>query len=359
MKSYLIVGAGLFGSVFAREMTDRGHKCVVIDKRNHIGGNCYSEAIDGIECHKYGPHVFHTNDPLLWSYINQFSSFNNYRLRMYHLFKNEMFSFPINLLTFRQFWGITTPDAAKEKLRQVRIPCDNPSNLEEWCLDKTGRELYGMFIKGYTTKQWGKPPSELPVEIIKRIPVRFNYDDNYFFDTCQGVPTMGYGWIFKNLLKGIDVRLNTDYFENPILYGNFDRILFTGKIDEFYYYKFGKLEYRDLQFETMTLDTEDFLGSAIVGFSDMAVPYTRMIEHKHFSLGKQPHTVITTEFPSNKGVPSYPIPTQKNKDIYSVYKNIPNDKVIFGGRLGSYQYLNMDATIKQALELVKHENTCS
>ena len=356
---FLVVGSGLFGSVFAHEATKAGKKCLIIEKRNHIGGNCYTENIDNINIHKYGPHIFHTNDKKIWDWIQQFGEFNQYKHSPKVNYKGEMYSFPINLLTLNKLWGVTTPEEAIEKLEEVKIKCDNPINLEDWILSQVGNDIYETFIKGYTKKQWNKDPKELPSSIIKRLPIRTNYNDNYFFDKYQGIPIDGYTNLFKNMLKGIDILENIDYFSEKDKWDSMaDKIVFTGKIDEFFDYKFGELEYRSLTFVEERLETEDYQGCAIVNYTDLETPQTRITEHKHFDGVKSDVTWITKEYPKNYqngDTPYYPINDDKNNELYRKYKqladSIPN--VIFGGRLSEYKYYDMHQIIASALTKVK------
>ena len=355
---YLIVGCGLFGSICVRELTDKGYRCLVIDKKQHIGGHCYSENIKDINVHMYGPHIFHTSNEQVWNYLNRFCSFNHFTYRPRVSFKNKLYSFPINLLTLYQVFGVKTPTEAKKKLEDVRIKNDNPQNLEEYILSVVGKELYEIFIKGYTAKQWRKDPKDLPSSIIKRIPIRLTFDDNYFFDKYQGIPIGGYTNIFTNLLKGIEVKLGVDYFNDRKYFNSLAKaIIYTGPIDEFYDYKCGNLEYLTLRFERETLDIEDYQGVAAINFTEESVPYTRIIEHKHFEFGNQPHTIITKEYPEewNKTKdPYYPINNNKNEKVLNDYKNLCNSQknVIFGGRLAEYKYYDMDDTVEKALSII-------
>lgn len=357
---YLIVGCGLFGSVCAREFTNKGYKCLVIDKKNHIGGHCYSENMDGINVHMYGPHIFHTSNEQVWNYINKFCSFNNFIYRPKVLFKDKLYSFPINLFTLYQIFGVKTPAEAKEKLKSVKINIDDPQNLEEYILSVVGEELYETFIKGYTIKQWKKDPKELPSSIIKRIPIRLTFDDNYFFDKYQGIPIGGYTNVFTNMLKGIEVRLGIDYFSAKKHFNSLaKKVIYTGPIDKFYDYQYGKLEYLTLKFEHENLKCEDYQGVAVVNFTEQSIPYTRIIEHKHFEFNNQPHTLITKEYPeewNNDKDPYYPINTNKNETLISSYKNLCNlqKNVIFGGRLAEYKYYDMDDTIEKALSVTSN-----
>jgi UDP-galactopyranose mutase len=357
---YLIVGSGLFGSVFAHEMTKVGKKCLIIEKRNHIAGNCHTENKDGINVHTYGPHIFHTNDKGIWEWINQFTEFHNYKHTPKVNYKDKIYSFPINLMTLYQIWGVNTPEEAKQRLEEVRVKNDNPKNLEEWILSQVGHDIYETFIKGYTQKQWNKDPKELPTFIIKRLPIRTNFDDNYFFDKYQGIPVGGYTQIFEKMLEGIEVKTNVDYFENKEYWNSIaDKIVFTGKIDEFFDYQFGELEYRTLRFDNKKIELEDYQGCSIVNYTDFNVPYTRITEHKHFENSKSDSTWITIEYPKDyeKGdVPYYPINDEKNNSIYEKYKELTKESnVIFGGRLSEYKYYDMHQIIGSALSKVKKE----
>jgi len=358
---YLIVGSGLFGSVFAREATDKGKKCLVIEERDHIGGNCYTEEKDGINIHKYGPHIFHTDDKRIWDYTNRFIEFNNYRHSPRVKYKNQIYSFPINLLTLYQIWGVSTPQEAIDKIKSYAVPIKNPKNLEEWALSQVGEEIYNIFIKGYTTKQWGRDPKDLPVSIIKRIPIRLTFDDNYFFDRYQGIPIGGYTRMVQNILNGIEVRMGEDYFSNKSYWDSIaDKIVFTGKIDRFFDYKFGDLEYRSLDFQTEKHDIPDYQGCSIVNYTEGEVPHTRITEHKHFENSKSEVTWTTKEFPkeySRGDVPYYPINNEKNSKIYSLYKKEAEDldNFIFGGRLAEYKYYDMHQVIASALSKSKKE----
>lgn len=360
MHDYLIIGSGLFGSICARELTDKGYNCIVLEKRNHIGGNCYTENIDGINIHKYGPHIFHTSNEKIWNYINKFCKFNNYRNQTKVNYKNKIYSFPINLMTLYQIYEVTTPTDAIKKLEEVKHKIENPKNLEEYILSQVGSELYEIFIKGYTTKQWNTDPKNLPSFIIKRLPIRYNFDDNYFYDTYQGIPIGGYTQIFEKLLDKIDVRLNTNYFENKQYWNNITKkIIYTGKIDEFYDYKFGKLDYRSLIFKHEKVNIPDYQGNAIINYTDISVPYTRITEHKHFEFGKQSNTIITKEYPSDYNLdsePYYPINNDLNSKIYTEYKKLADNEknIIFGGRLAEYKYYDMHQVIGSALHTLEN-----
>lgn len=352
---YLIIGSGLFGSVCARELTNLGYKCLVIDKRSHIGGNCYTENVGGINVHKYGPHIFHTSNEKIWKYVTSLTEFNHFRYNPKINYKENIYSFPINLMTLYQIYGVKTPEEARRKLESVKIHTDSPQNLEEWILSEVGPELYEIFIKGYTTKQWGRSPKELPSNIIKRLPIRLTFDENYYFDIYQGIPVGGYTKIFEKLLDGVDVRLNIDYFTNKEYFDSVaNKIIYTGPIDQFYDYKFGKLQYRSLKFETEELEISDYQGVAGVNYTEETIPYTRIIEHKHFEFGKQSHTIITKEYPSFFGEPYYPINDHENNMRYKQYKEMmeKETKFIFGGRLADYQYYDMHQVIGAALKTI-------
>ncbi|MFT8710303.1 MAG: UDP-galactopyranose mutase, partial [Sporolactobacillus sp.] len=348
---YLVVGAGLFGSVFAHEASKRGKKIKVIDKRNHIAGNIYTENIEGIQVHKYGAHIFHTNNKKIWDYINQFAEFNRYTNSPIANYNGEIYNLPFNMNTFNKLWGVVTPEQAHEKIEQQKAETNisSPNNLEEQAISLIGTDVYEKLIKGYTEKQWGRKATELPAFIIKRLPVRFTYDNNYFNDTYQGIPVGGYTQIIEKMLsdENIDVELNQDFFSNKDNYlKNYPRIVFTGMIDQFFDYQLGTLEYRSLQFETETLDMENYQGNAVVNYTDAETPFTRIIEHKHFEFGKQPKTIITREYPSNwvKGdEPYYPMNNTKNNELYKKYSELANaqQNVVFGGRLGMYKYYDM------------------
>lgn len=365
MKSYdyLIVGSGLFGSIFAYEANRRGRKCLVIDKRNHIGGNIYCKEIEGINIHKYGAHIFHTSNKKVWNYINKFSEFNRYINSPVAIYKDELYNMPFNMNTFNKLWGVKTPAEAKAKIASqiAESGITEPKNLEEQAIRLVGKDIYEKLVKGYTEKQWGTKATELPSFIIKRLPVRFTYDNNYFNDKYQGIPIGGYTNIIEKMLDGIDVRLNVNFFEKrEELEKLANKIVFTGMIDEFYNYKFGTLEYRSLRFEHKILDEENYQGNAVVNYTEYEVPYTRIIEHKHFEYGNQPKTVITREYPAkwNKGdEPYYPINNERNNAIYNKYKELANKEtdVIFGGRLADYKYYDMHNVIEEALKCVKKE----
>ncbi|MEI3266997.1 MAG: UDP-galactopyranose mutase [Frisingicoccus sp.] len=360
---YLVVGAGLFGSVFAYEAKKRGKSCLVIDKRQHIGGNVYCEEIEGINVHKYGAHIFHTSNKATWEYINQFAEFNNYINSPVAVYKDELYNLPFNMNTFSKMWNIRTPQEAKDIIaKQIEeLDIKEPKNLEEQALSLAGRDVYEKLVKGYTEKQWGRDCTALPAFIIKRLPLRFTYDNNYFNDRFQGIPMGGYTKIIEKMLEGIEVKTNTDYFEfikeNPDIA---EKTLFTGMIDEFYGYKLGALEYRSVRFETEILDCDNYQGNAVVNYTAREVPYTRIIEHKHFEFGQQEKTVISREYSSEWKVgmePYYPVNNDENNALFGEYKKLAEkeERVIFGGRLGNYQYYDMDKVIEAALDLVSKE----
>ncbi len=360
---YVIVGAGLFGSIFAYEAKKRGKKSLVIEKRNHVGGNIYCKNIEGINVHMYGAHIFHTNNKEVWNYVNNLCEFNNYINSPVANYKGELYNLPFNMNTFYQLWKVKTPNEAKakieEQLREVNI--GEPKNLEEQAIKLIGKDVYEKLVKGYTEKQWGKRATELPAFIIKRLPVRFTFDNNYFNDRYQGIPNGGYNVIIEKLLDGVEVKLNTDFFQDREYFeGIADKVVFTGMIDEFYNYKFGELEYRSLRFENEILDNENYQGNAVVNYTEYEIPYTRIIEHKHFEYGTQPKTVITREYPSKwqrGSEPYYPINNAKNNSTYLKYKELADKEknVIFGGRLAEYKYYDMHNVIEQALVAVKKE----
>ncbi|MDQ6812384.1 MAG: UDP-galactopyranose mutase [Bacteroidota bacterium] len=357
---YLIVGSGLFGSVFAHEAKKRGKRCLIIDKRNHAGGNVYCENVEGINVHKYGAHIFHTNDKFIWDYVNSFVEFNRYTNSPVALYDGKLYNLPFNMNTFYQLWGVKTPQEARDKIQsQIEVlHITEPANLEEQALSLIGPDIYEKLIKGYTEKQWGRAATELPAFIIKRLPVRFTYDNNYFNDKYQGIPIGGYNKLVEGLLADIEVRLDIDYFEAREEWDSLaDQIVFTGKIDQFYDYKYGQLEYRSLKFDHEVHDTENFQGNAVVNYTEREVPYTRIIEHKHFEFGTQPKTVVTKEYPQEwtaEKEPYYPINDSKNTNIFKQYQELADQetKVIFGGRLAEYRYYDMHQIIGSALKKV-------
>ena len=369
---YLVVGAGLFGAIFAYEANKAGKKVLVIDRRPHVGGNIYTEEVEGIQVHKYGAHIFHTSDKEVWDYIQQFAEFNRYTNCPVARYKDELYNLPFNMNTFSKMWGIKTPEEAKEIIdRQIKeAGIKEPANLEEQAISLVGRDIYEKLIKGYTEKQWGKRASELPSFIIRRLPVRYVYDNNYFNDQYQGIPIGGYTQIIEKMLEGVEVRLGVDFFEDrEILESEADHIVFTGMIDAFYDYCYGELEYRSLRFETETLDMENYQGNAVVNYTEYEIPYTRIIEHKHFEYGCQggygntgtpaiQKTVITREYPAawEKGAqPYYPMNDEKNNALYERYRELAEkeEHVIFGGRLGMCRYYDMHQVIAEALKCVK------
>ena len=357
---YLIVGAGLFGSIFAHEMTKKGKKCLVIEKRNHIGGNVYTELDENINVHKYGAHIFHTNNRKVWEYINQFADFNRYTNSPVANYKGELYNLPFNMNTFYQMWGVKTPEEAKAKIDEQKAESniENPKNLEEQAISLIGKDIYEKLVKGYTEKQWGRKCDELPAFIIKRLPVRYTFDNNYFNDLYQGIPIGGYTKIIEKMLDGIEVKLNTDFFDDKEKWLNIsDKIIFTGMIDQYYDYCYGELEYRGLNFEFETLDLENYQGNAVINYTDADTPFTRIIEHKHFESSESPKTIITKEYPKTwmKGEEAYyPLNDDKNSELFKKYQKLAKseDKVIFGGRLGMYQYYDMWQVIDEALKLV-------
>ena len=358
---YLIVGAGLYGAVFARELTQRGKSCLVIDRRNHIAGNIYTEKMAGINVHQYGAHIFHTSDREVWEYVNQFAEFNNYVNSPLAVYRDELYNLPFNMNTFSKMWGIRTPKEARQMIeRQVaELGITEPQNLEEQALSLVGTDVYTKLIKGYTEKQWGRDCRELPAFIIRRLPCRFTYDNNYFNDRWQGIPIGGYTQMVEKMLEGADVLLQTDYFdlirEQPEIAHT---VVYTGCIDEFFGYRLGALKYRSVRFETEELPEENYQGNAVVNYTDREVPYTRVIEHKHFEFGKQPTTVISREYSAEwkPGLePYYPVNDAENSALYAQYQQLAaqQENVIFGGRLGQYRYYDMDKVIWAAMDEVK------
>ena len=355
---YLTVGAGLYGAVFARELTQRGKSCLVIDRRNHVAGNIYTEKMAGINVHKYGSHIFHTSDREVWEYVNQFAEFNNYVNSPLAVYRDELYNLPFNMNTFSKMWGIRTPKEARQMIeRQVaELGITEPQNLEEQALSLVGTDVYTKLIKGYTEKQWGRDCRELPAFIIRRLPCRFTYDNNYFNDRWQGIPIGGYTQMVEKMLEGADVLLQTDYFdlirEQPELAHT---VVYTGCIDEFFGYRLGALKYRSVRFETEELPEENYQGNAVVNYTDREVPYTRVIEHKHFEFGKQPTTVISREYSAEwkPGLePYYPVNDAENNALYAQYQQLAaqQENVIFGGRLGQYRYYDMDKVIRAAMD---------
>lgn len=364
MYDYLIVGAGLFGSVFAYEAKKRGKTCLVIDKRDHIGGNVYNEKVAGINVHKYGAHIFHTDNKMIWDYVTSFAEFNRYTNSPIANYKGEIYNLPFNMNTFNKLWGVVHPDEAKQKIEDQKNAAGitQPKNLEEQAISLVGTDIYEKLIKGYTEKQWGRTARELPSFIIKRLPVRFTYDNNYFNDKYQGIPIGGYNVIIEKMLKDVDVRLNVDFFDKRDELENLaKKIVYTGMIDQYFDYNYGVLEYRSLHFDTEILDyTNNYQGNAVVNYTDRETPYTRIIEHKHFEFGTQDKTVITKEYPTEwkpGDEPYYPINDDKNTTIYKKYKALADNEhnVIFGGRLATYKYYDMHQVIGAALVTVDKE----
>lgn len=363
MYDYLIVGAGLFGAVFANEAKKHGKSCLVVEKRDHIAGNIYCKNEDGIHVHQYGAHIFHTSDRKIWDYVNQFSEFNNYINSPVAIYKDELYNLPFNMNTFSKMWGIKTPAQAKAKIAEqiADLNIQNPANLEEQALSLVGTDVYEKLIKGYTEKQWGRPCRELPAFIIKRLPLRFTYDNNYFNSRYQGIPTEGYTAVVEKMFDGADIRLNTDYFKHKeALSALAYKTVFTGMLDEYFDFCYGALEYRSVRFETERIECDNYQGNAVVNYTDREVPYTRIIEHKHFTFGSQPFTIISREYSSEwkPGIePYYPINDEKNSALFARYRELaakePN--VIFGGRLGNYKYYDMDQVIAAALDAAGQE----
>ena len=360
---YLIVGAGLFGATFARQATDAGKRVLVIDKRGHIGGNIYTEPVEGIQVHKYGAHIFHTNSKLVWDYVNRFAAFNRYTNSPVANYRGELYSLPFNMYTFNKMWGVTTPQQAQAKIAQQRAAAGitEPKNLEEQAISLVGTDIYEKLVKGYTQKQWGRPCSQLPAFIIRRLPVRFTFDNNYFNALYQGIPVDGYTAMVEQMLSGIEVRLNEDYLEHKESWDALaDKVVYTGPIDSYFGYCFGPLEYRSVRFETEVLDTDNYQGNAVINYTDAETPYTRIIEHKHFTFGTQPKTVISREYSQEwrPGIePYYPVNDEKNTALYEKYKALADReiKTVFGGRLGQYRYYDMDAVIEAALKAAERE----
>jgi UDP-galactopyranose mutase len=356
---YLIVGAGLFGAVFAHKARQQGKKCLVIEKRPHLGGNIYCESVEGIHVHKYGPHIFHTSSRDVWDFVNSLVEFRPFVLSPLANYQGKLYNLPFNMNTFYALWGVKTPQQAMAKIEEQRqqVTFDTPANLEQQAISLVGKDIYEILIKGYTEKQWGRKCTELPPFIIKRLPVRFTFNNNYFNDTYQGIPLGGYNKLADSLLNGVETKCNTDFFDHRDYFESIaEKIVFTGKIDEFYDYRFGKLEYRTVTFETELLDCENYQGNAVINYTEGHIPYTRIIEHKHFEWKNQPQTVVSKEYPSewNEGSEAfYPINDEKNSALFRQYKNLAatDSQVIFGGRLAEYKYYDMDKVIEQALSL--------
>ncbi len=362
---YLIVGAGLFGAVFACEAVKKGKKCLVIDKRDHIAGNVYTYEQAGIQIHKYGAHIFHTSNDRVWDYVNQHARFNRYTNSPIANYKGELYSMPFNMYTFNRMWGVITPQEAKEQIQKqvAESGITEPKNLEEQAVSLVGRDIYEKLVKGYTEKQWGRSATELPAFIIKRLPVRFTYDNNYFNDLYQGIPIGGYTKMVESMLRGCQVRLGEDFLLKKEEYlAMADKVVYTGMLDDYFGHCFGTLEYRSLRFETEELDMENYQGNAVVNFTDRETPYTRVIEHKHFEFGNQEKTVVTREYPADwqpGDEPYYPMNDETNNTLFEKYQNLAKKEknVIFGGRLGQYKYYDMDDVIEQALLCAEREHS--
>ena len=363
MYDYLIVGSGLFGSIFAYEAGKKGKQCLVVEKRDHIGGNIYTKEVEGIQVHQYGAHIFHTSNREVWEYVQQFAEFNRYTNSPVANYKGEIYNLPFNMNTFNKLWGVVTPAEAKAKIEEqaAAYRTEHPANLEEQALNLVGKDIYEKLIKGYTEKQWGHRATELPPEIIKRLPVRYIYDNNYFNDIYQGIPIGGYTAMIEKLLAKAEVRLGVDYLEHKDeLDALAEKVVYTGPIDAYYGYQFGELEYRSVSFETEVLDQPNYQGNAVVNYTEYEVPYTRIIEHKHFEFGTQEKTVISREYPAawKKGdEPYYPVNNEKNNMLYHSYEELAKEekKVIFGGRLGTYKYMDMHHVVAEALRVTKEE----
>lgn len=361
---YLIIGSGLFGSIFAYEMNKRGKKCLVIEKRSHIAGNLYTEKIEGINVHKYGAHIFHTDNEKVWNYVNSFIEFNRFTNSPIANYKGKLYNLPFNMNTFYQLWGVKTPDEAIKKIKEQISEYNHitePKNLEEQALILGGKDIYQKLIKGYTEKQWGRSAKEIPAFIIRRLPFRFTFDNNYFNDKYQGIPIGGYTALIEKMLEGIEVKTNIDYFSDRVYWNSIaKKIVYTGKIDEFFNYEYGYLDYRSLRFESEILDQPNYQGNAVINFTEREVPYTRIIEHKHFEFGNQPKTIITKEYPQDMSKNTeayYPINDDKNQMIYDKYKKLADNlsDIIFGGRLAEYKYYDMHQVIEKALKIVEYE----
>lgn len=358
---FLIVGAGLYGAVFACEAKKRGKKCLIIDKRNHIAGNIYTEKVEDINIHKYGAHIFHTDNKEIWDYVNSFVKFNRYTNSPVANYFGEIYNLPFNMNTFNKMWGVVTPEEAKEEIRKQCSDnyVENPKNLEEQAINLVGKDIYEKLIKGYTEKQWGRHCTELPAFIIRRLPVRFTYDNNYFNDMYQGIAIGGYTNMVEKMIDGIEVKLNTDYLKDKDKWNSIaEKVVYTGPIDAYFDYRLGVLQYRSISFENEVLDIENFQGNAVVNYTDRETPYTRIIEHKHFEFGEQPKTVISREYSREWNIgdePYYPINDTKNNELYIKYRELASDEenVIFGGRLGEYKYYDMHKVIESSLGKVK------
>lgn len=365
LYNFLIIGSGLFGATLSYALKSKGNKCLVIDKRSHIGGNVYTESMNGINVHKYGAHIFHTSDKRVWDFVNTFVEYNRYTNSPVANNKGKLYNLPFNMNTFYQMWGVTTPEEAKRMIERQRRKSGivNPKNLEEQAISLIGKDIYYTLIKDYTEKQWGRKATELPAFIIKRLPVRFTFDNNYFNDKYQGIPEGGYTRMIEKMLEGVEVCLNVDYFENREYFDSIaDKVIYTGEIDRFFDYRFGHLEYRTVSFETELLEgVSNYQGNAVVNYTDAETPYTRIIEHKHFEFGQQPDTVISREYSKEWQLgdePYYPVNDKQNSELYARYKALADkqEKVIFGGRLAEYKYYDMHQVIANALELAEKLN---
>ena len=360
---YLIVGAGLFGAAFAERAKNSGKRCLILEKRDHVAGNIYTEEIEGIQVHKYGAHIFHTNDKTVWDYVNRFSEFNRYTNSPVANYHGELYSLPFNMYTFNKMWGSVTPAEAEEEIRKQREAANikEPKNLEEQAISLVGRDIYEKLIKGYTEKQWGRPCTELPAFIIRRLPVRLTFDNNYFNARFQGIPVEGYTALVQNMLQDTEVRLNTDYLENRTYWDTqADKVLYTGAIDRYFDYCYGPLQYRSVRFDTEVLDMPNYQGNAVINYTDSETPFTRIIEHKHFAFGTQEKTVISREYSAEWQVgdePYYPVNNEENNALYEKYRELAEQKrnTIFGGRLGEYRYYDMDVVLSRALKLAEEE----
>lgn len=360
---YLIVGSGLCGAVFAREAVKAGKKVLVVEKRSHIGGNIYTKEVEGINVHEYGAHIFHTNNKEVWQYVNQYAEFNRYTNSPVANYHGELYSLPFNMYTFNKMWGVVTPQEAADKIEEQKKEAGirEPKNLEEQAISLVGTDIYEKLVKGYTEKQWGRPCTELPAFIIKRLPVRLTFDNNYFNALYQGIPIGGYTKMIEQMLDGIEVRLDTDYLQNrEELDALAEKVFYTGPIDAYFNYELGYLQFRSVRFETEVLDMPNYQGNAVINYTDRETPYTRIIEHKHFEFGTQPKTVISREYSSEWKIgdePFYPVNDERNSRLYSEYRTLADQKerVIFGGRLGEYKYYDMDQAVARTLEICRQE----
>ncbi|NND98455.1 MAG: UDP-galactopyranose mutase [Pirellulaceae bacterium] len=359
MYDYLIVGGGFFGSVFARQMTDAGARCLIIEKRDHIAGNCHTQSVGGIHVHQYGPHIFHTNDEAVWNYVNRFAVFNRFTYRPRVNYRGNFYSFPINLMTLYQLWGVSTPEQAQKRLEAERVKITKPANLEEWALSQVGRELYETFIYGYTRKQWGRDPKELPTSIIRRIPVRMTWNDDYFNDRFCGIPVGGYTQLFQKLIDGIPIETGADFMDDRERFeSQAKKIVYTGPLDRFHEYELGSNDWRGLRFEQQVMNVADYQGVAAVNHTDVDVPYTRTVEHKHFDPVKSSHTVVTHEYPADWKVGDemfYPVNNRLNEQLQQKYVEMMPSNYIIGGRLATYKYYDMHQVIASAIHTANKE----